>query len=391
MGAEKKKRVLFVSGSNKPVPATSGGAIEFLTQKLWELNKKKPMDVDFFVLSCSSVYSDDPSMGLFYYKDAPTIFQKAKRYLDKCTNQINRYQQKYTLINPNLLSKLKILVGSYSFDEIIMLNYGVYCPKIREFYVGKLSLYLHNDYLNRFSFQKSKILQSVDRIISVSSFIDHRVKEVLNQSNTPTLCVVENGIDTTAYSPVTNDTKICLREKLGISHQKKVVLFSGRIDRSKGITYLMDAIEQLTNEQVLLLVVGTVSNKQLDKALRHSAIDWKLIEQVTQEEMPIYYQVADLCVIPSIVKESFCLVNMEAQACGLPVITTDAGALNDYFFGDEQLQVAADPKTLSTDLVKAMTYFFKNEQAIEKFDYRQHAENYSLEKMYQTMISEVRK
>ncbi|MFS1134313.1 glycosyltransferase family 4 protein [Enterococcus hirae] len=389
MVAKRKKKILFVSGSNKPIPATSGGAIEFLTQKLLDFNKINEDIVDFYVLSSSSEYLDDPKNGLFYYEDSSTILYKSTIYLTKFMNRLNKHHQKYTQIKPSLLAKLKKLVDNYKFDEVIMLNYGIYCPKIRDFYSGKLSLYLHNDYLNYFSYEKSKIQRSVDRIISVSPFINERVKEVIEQSEKPILTIVENGIDTTNYFPVTKKEKQSIRTRLEISTKKKVILFSGRIDRSKGITYLVDALEKLSNDQLLLLVVGSISNRKIEDILKRTSIDLKLVEHVSQKEMPQYYQLSDICVIPSTVQESFCLVNMEAQACGVPVITTDAGALNNYFFGDENLKISCNPKNLSSNLSKAITYFFKNEQLIKKIDYRSNAENYSLEKMYQSMICEV--
>lgn len=389
MVAEKKKKILFVSGSNKPIPATSGGAIEFLTQKLLDFNKMNEDIVDLYVLSSSSEYLDDPKKGFFYYEDSFTLLYKSTTYLTKFMNRLNKHHQKYTQIKPSLLAKLRKLVDSYQFDEIIMLNYGIYCPKIRDFYSGKISLYLHNDYLNDFSYEKSKIQRSVDRIISVSPFINGRVKEVIEEAEKPLLTIVENGIDTTNYSPVTNKEKQSMRTRLGISNQKKVILFSGRIDRSKGITYLIDALEKLSDDRLFLLVVGSVSNRKIENILKRTPINLKLVEQVSQKEMPHYYQLADVCVIPSIVQESFCLVNMEAQACGIPVITTDAGALNNYFFGDKNLKISCNPKNLSSNLSKAITYFLKNETLIKKIDYRRNAEKYSLEKMYQSMICEV--
>lgn len=389
MVAEKKKKILFVSGSNKPIPATSGGAIEFLTQKLLDFNKMNDDIVDLYVLSSSSEYLDDPQKGFFYYEESSTILYEANIYLTKFMNRFNKHHQKYTQIKPSLLAKLRKLVSNYKFDEIIMLNYGIYCPKIRDFYSGKLSLYLHNDYLNDFSYEKSKIQWSVDRIISVSPFINGRVKEVIEQAEKPRLTIVENGIDTTNYSPVINKEKQSIRTRLGISNQKKVILFSGRIDRSKGITYLIDALEKLSNDQLFLLVVGGVSNRKIENILKRTPINLKLVEQVSQKEMPQYYQLADICVIPSVVQESFCLVNMEAQACGIPVITTDAGALNTYFFGDENLKISCDSKNLSNNLSKAITYFLKHEMLIKKIDYRRNAERYSLEKMYRSMIREV--
>lgn len=388
---KRKKKILFVSGSSKPIPAAQGGAIEYLTQKLIEYSKQTKTMIEFYVLSNSLDLADNPEAGVFYYREEDNFLYKNRVFLYKCTNRLMKNKQKYTQIKANLLTKLNELSKIYHFDEIIMLNYGIYCPEIKKFYSGKLSLYLHNDYLNKHTYQKNSIKKSIDRVISVSSFINQKVQEIVDDPDDFSSVIIENGIDMDRFHPVTSRKKILLRSQYGIGENISVILFSGRVERSKGITYLIEAIQKIDNKEIMLLIVGMSNNKHLLKKITQAGINVKVIGQVSQEQMPIYYQIADVCVIPSVVQESFCLVNIEAQACGTPVISTDAGALKEYFYGNKHLQVPTNSKSLTNNLVKSIQFFLQNKELINQIDYRKHAKIFSLEKMYRNLIQEVMK
>jgi glycosyltransferase involved in cell wall biosynthesis len=63
---------------------------------------------------------------------------------------------------------------------------------------------------------------------------------------------------------------------------------------------------------------------------------------IPDEQMPLYYQAADLFVIPSITDEGFGLVTLEALACDLPVLGTPAG-------GTVEVLKLIDPELLFPD------------------------------------------
>jgi D-inositol-3-phosphate glycosyltransferase len=122
--------------------------------------------------------------------------------------------------------------------------------------------------------------------------------------------------------------------------EHRTVLFVGRIEPLKGIDKLIKAMSYLQHDEpIRLMIVGgdEQSEAELDKLRRLTAslgmsdlIDFAGL--VNQEELPYYYNAADVCVIPSYY-ESFGLVVLESLACGTPVVANRVGiveSLLDY-------------------------------------------------------------
>ena len=113
---------------------------------------------------------------------------------------------------------------------------------------------------------------------------------------------------------------------------KKVVLFVGRLDEIKGVSYLIEAVKKI---DVRLVIVG---DGPLRDELKHQAAGYG--EQITflgsksHEELKRIYASADIFVAPSITasngsQEGFGLVIIEAMASGLPVIASRTGGIVD--------------------------------------------------------------
>ena len=113
-----------------------------------------------------------------------------------------------------------------------------------------------------------------------------------------------------------------------------VILFVGRFIPVKGIPILFEAFERVAaqNEDVSLLLVGRGSLEEEMCARREasSARERIFIQPfASQQDLPKFYAVADLFVLPSFY-ETFGAVVVEAMASGLPVVTTSSvGAAAD--------------------------------------------------------------
>ena len=56
-------------------------------------------------------------------------------------------------------------------------------------------------------------------------------------------------------------------------------------------------------------------------------VEYEYIENVPYKNLAVYYQMADVCVVPSLYSESFSRVVVEAASCGCVLITSNLGAL----------------------------------------------------------------
>ena len=138
------------------------------------------------------------------------------------------------------------------------------------------------------------------------------------------------GVDLSLFRPM--DQKMA-RQRLGLNGQK-VVLFVGRVEPLKGLDLLLQAAAQMeAGQAVKVMVVGGIEEgdtevSRLQDSARDLGID-RVIEfvgRVDQDELPFYYNAADVCVMPSYY-ESFGMAALEAMACGTPVVASRVGGL----------------------------------------------------------------
>jgi glycosyltransferase involved in cell wall biosynthesis len=140
---------------------------------------------------------------------------------------------------------------------------------------------------------------------------------------------IPNPIDTTIYAPQNRQTA---RGKWGISADSKVVLFGAAniMDRRKGISYLVDALNKLKIDyqgSTTIEVVIFGKNKSFDMAL----LPFKVIEVgiiTSQTDLAGLYSLADVYVSPSI-EDNLPNTIMESLACGTPVAAFNTGGIPD--------------------------------------------------------------
>jgi D-inositol-3-phosphate glycosyltransferase len=143
------------------------------------------------------------------------------------------------------------------------------------------------------------------------------------------LRVSSPGVDHRLFAPGDRDAS---RRKLGLG-DAPIVLFVGRIQRHKGIDVAVRAVHEVANAH--LLIVGGPSgdhgSAELDYLMGLIA-DLGLSDRVQfippqpHDQLADFYRAADTLVMPSR-SESFGLVAVEAQACGLPVVAARVGGL----------------------------------------------------------------
>jgi glycosyltransferase involved in cell wall biosynthesis len=131
------------------------------------------------------------------------------------------------------------------------------------------------------------------------------------------------GSDTLLFYP-DNITKKQFRNNNDIKDEDFVVLYTGKLDESKGGMFLAQAFEKKfnTDRNIVLIVVGNTNGeygRMVDEVFERS--ENRIIRFPTQKYMELakYYQSADLSVFPKQCSLSF----YDAQACGLPVLSED--------------------------------------------------------------------
>jgi glycosyltransferase involved in cell wall biosynthesis len=114
------------------------------------------------------------------------------------------------------------------------------------------------------------------------------------------------------------------REQLGITKDRVVLLFAGKLERKKRPLELMRAVQALNRPGCVLVMVG---NGELEREVRAlAAADpgrFRILPFQNQSRMPVVYRLGDLFVLPSSHEETWGLGVNEAMACSRPVLVSD--------------------------------------------------------------------
>jgi alpha-maltose-1-phosphate synthase len=151
--------------------------------------------------------------------------------------------------------------------------------------------------------------------------------------------VIYNGIDLTEYRKTSNTSAL---ESFGVDPAVPYVLFVGRITRQKGVTHLVDAIRYLPPETQVVLCAGAPDTPELAAEMRQKVeeagrynphIVW-IEKMVSKPEVIQLYSHAQVFCCPS-VYEPFGIINLEAMACGAPVVASATGGILEVVVENE--------------------------------------------------------
>ncbi|MDN4639581.1 glycogen synthase [Agreia sp. PsM10] len=213
--------------------------------------------------------------------------------------------------------------------------------------------------------------ESADAVIAVSHGMRRDILRSYPSLDPDRVSVVYNGIDLEKWHPVSDDAVLA---ELGIDPDRPTVVFVGRITRQKGLPYLIRAIDRLSPEVQVVLCAGAPDTPEILEEVAsgvrelqktRSGIVWidRLLDTRT---LSVVLSSATVFVCPS-VYEPLGIVNLEAMACGLPVVGTATGGIpevvDDGVTGVlvpiDQVQdgtgTPVDPDRFVADLAAALT------------------------------------
>lgn len=150
-------------------------------------------------------------------------------------------------------------------------------------------------------------------IVTPSNWLANLVKKSFLRNHT--IQVINNGIDLNRFMPVQSN----LKEQYKINDKYVVLGVGYNWSDRKGLDALIELSKRLNNNYKIVLV-GT--NVQIDKILPNNIIS--IHRTYSQKELIKIYSIADVFVNPT-KEDNFPTVNIEALACGIPVITYNTG------------------------------------------------------------------
>ena len=167
-----------------------------------------------------------------------------------------------------------------------------------------------------------------------------------------------------------SENKSAIRSRLGIPENYFVLLTIRNLVSRMGLENLILALKLAAEKRkdVLLTVggEGPLAEKLRDMA-RDAGVDdiVRFAGFIPEEELPSYYQMADLFVLPTKELEGFGMVTVEALASGLPVLGTPVGGTKEVLahLGSEFLFSDSNPASMANLILKTLTKWERDSEA----------------------------
>ncbi len=181
--------------------------------------------------------------------------------------------------------------------------------------------------------------QNADGVVAVSQAMREDVHQLYGVPY-DRIRVIHNGIDLNQYRP-TPDPAVLAR--YGIDPDVPFILFVGRITRQKGIIHLVNAVRHVRAGVQVVLCAGAPDTPEIGREMAEAVeqaryatanpVIWVAQIVPKKDIIPLYTQAA-LFVCPS-VYEPFGIINLEAMACGTPVVASAVGGIKEVVVPEE--------------------------------------------------------
>ena len=339
------KKIALVLPEVYPIPAVKGGAIEELVTILIEQNEIE-QKAEFIVFSMENEEARERAKE---YKYTQVVYIQKTSLADRIVNRILRYSNRFikgkTLIDIAYYRRVFKYLKEHMVDAIVAEG-GLYHEMRRfaeEFGKDKVYLHIHHHLLC-----EPYIDYLYGGVIGISRFVTQEWMRT-TEDRTVRPYTVYNCVNEDKFTKkISREEREIMRSELGFAPDDTVVMYCGRILEVKGAKELVQAIININDPHIKLLMIGSAISggnaatpyvEEVERLVEQAGDRIKFTGYIDNQELYRYYQSADMQVIPSLWEEAAGLIAIEGMLSGLPLIVTKSGGMVEYATEDVAIWV----------------------------------------------------
>ena len=310
-----KLKVAIITPGSFPIPSPNSSSVETVVERLTAALKNE-VDFTIFGKKSKELHRKEKRGNITYIR-----FKK--RYLSRVMEELQKVE--YDIIQVENRPKFVLPIRQLFPDAQIWLS--LHSTK-----------FISNPHINREELFRE--LSFSDKIMVNSHFLKRYLTNMSNEHDYK-IYVNHLGVDTRQFQskwqspPLPQVEKI--KKLLNLEGQYHL-LYVGRLRKIKGVEMLLKALPKVVKKHpnVRLTIVGNAfygSNRKtryvnhLYQLAEMVSEHVKFVPFIPHDQIHFWFQAADIVIVPSIGNEAFGLVNIEAMACGIPVIATNIGGM----------------------------------------------------------------
>lgn len=175
---------------------------------------------------------------------------------------------------------------------------------------------------------EKKVLEKANIITVFSDFSLKLLRETYPKIN-KNILKIGIGIDSKKFTPPADKDKI--KETIGFARDSFIVLTVRRLTARMGLSELIVAAKEVKRffpKIIFLIIGGGPLFLELSEQIKQLGLseNVQLVGTLPDNKLSLYYQAADLFVLPTVALEGLGMSTLEAMASGVPVIGTPVGA-----------------------------------------------------------------
>lgn len=175
-------------------------------------------------------------------------------------------------------------------------------------------------YMRRSVRRKQARLREAAAVIAVSRYVaDRVVRPIVGDATTHVIPNSIDGAEVSAEAASPPATPL----------PDRFLLFVGKLSLLKGAAFALDVVNRLRKPIPLVIVGDGVERQRIERRIRESALDVRLVRWVDNVEVWRIMRRATLVLVPSLWQEPLSRTVTEAMAVGAPVVATDRGGIHD--------------------------------------------------------------